>query len=591
MPQIKNIQEVTQTTGEVVDTTYGAAIPLDGALTYSAQCVLDVDTPSAKTFDSGAANVSDTSTVADVGVKEVSDVTCVAEAGVKEVNTVTCVADIAGSLNSTYFLFSAMNTGGGSQTNYYVWYNVNEAGVDPAVPGKTGIMVALATGAIDTDVATATRSAITAASTGKVTITGATVDVIITGNFMGDATSASDGTAATNFVFVNTTAGVASNLNSKYFNYETKNLGGASVNLRYVWYNVNGEGVDPAPASRTGIAVAIVLSAVADTDVADATRTALAADTKVVITGGTSHCIITNVNMGNVTNTANGAASPGFSYSITAGVASNLNNSYMTFSETANAVNYYAWFNINSEGTDPALSGKTGIEVTGVASVTANNIASAARSAIDAAIGAAIVISGSTNHIVLTNSTRGACTATANGAVSPGFSVSNSPAGADVEVSIDPDNWVTIPSHGLTTGLKGQLTSTGTLPAGVTTGVDYFIIALTANTVQFASSLALAQAGTALPLTDTGTDAAVNTFTSTSIAGGTVKLQKSNDSLNIPASSVTNWSDEGSATNITADANLWLEKVNPTGNWMRLVFAITAGRYSSSNSIVVKGQD
>ncbi len=103
---------------------------------------------------------------------------------------------------------------------------------------------------------------------------------------------------------------------------------------------------------------------------------------------------------------------------------------------------------------------------------------------------------------------------------------------------------------------------------------------------QFASSLALAQAGTALEITDTGTDAGVNTFTSTSIAGGTVKLQKSNDGL---GASPVNWSDEGSATNITADANLWLEKINPTGNWMRLAFTITAGRFSTSNEIVVKG--
>lgn len=587
MPQIKIIHTEIQTESEVVDTLYGDPVSLDGALTYSAQCVVDVNTPSAKTFDSGAANVSTTQTVADAGVKEVSDVTCVAEAGVKEVNTVTCIADIAGSLNSTYFLFSAMNTGGGSQTNYYVWYNVNGAGVDPAVAGKTGISVALATGAIDTAVASATRSAITSASTGKVTITGATVAVIITGNFMGNATNASDGGAATNFVFVNTTPGVASTLNSKYFNYETKNLGGASVNLRYVWYNVNAEGVDPAPASRTGIAVAITLAAVADTDVAAATKTALAADNKVSISGATSHCIITNVYMGNVTNAANGAASPGFSYSITPGVASNLNNTYFRFSETANAVNYACWYNINSEGTLPVPSGSpTMIEVTAAASRSANNIAGDSRTAIDAAIGPAIVISGGTNEIILTNSTRGACTATANGAVTPAFTIANSPAGADVEVFITPDNWVSIPSHGLTTGLKGQLTTTGTLPAGVTTGVDYFIISLTANTVSFASSLALAQAGTAIALTDTGTDAAVNTFTSTSIAGATVKLQKSNDD---PSSIPANWSDEGSATNITVDANLWLEKINPTGNWMRLAFTITAGRLSTSNTIVVKG--
>ncbi len=169
--------------------------------------------------------------------------------------------------------------------------------------------------------------------------------------------------------------------------------------------------------------------------------------------------------------------------------------------------------------------------------------------------------------------------------MSPGFTIANSPAGVTPEVDIALDS-VTIPSHGLTTGLVGRLTSTGTLPAGVTTGVDYYIIALTANSVQFAASLVLAQAGTAIDLTDVGSDNAVNTFTSTAISGATVKLQKSNDSLLAPPS---NWIDEGTATTISGDGIVWLEKVSPTGNWMRLVFAITTGRLTTSNTIIVKG--
>ena len=584
MPQIKIINEKIDTNDDVITSFNGDAIPLDGALTFSAQINVDVDTPAAKTFDSGAANVSTTETVADVGVKEVTDVTCVADAGAVEVSTATTAPDIAGSLNSTYYTFSAMNTGGATETDYYVWMNINSAGVDPAVPGATGIEVAGATNIGANDLATAMRAAITTIAGTKVVVSGATDQVVITGRFMGNATGIADGAAPTGFTLATTTAGVASNLNSKYFNYETKNLGGATVNLRYTWYNVNGEGVDPAPASRTGIVVPITLGAQADTDVGSATRTALAADTLVAITGGTTHCIITNDYMGNVTNADNGAASPGFSYAITPGVASNLNNTYFTFSETSNAVNYYAWFNINAEGTDPALAGKTGIEVAAVASRSANNIASDSRTAIDGAIGAAIVVSGGTNQIILTNSTRGTCTATANGAVTPGFTIANSPAGVAVEVSIDPDNYVTIPAHGLTTGLKGQLTTTGTLPAGLSLATDYFAIALSANTVQFATSLANALAGTEVTITDTGADDSVNTFTATSIAGATVKLQKSNDSSN-----PTNWSDATPATDITADANLWLEKVNPTGNWMRLVYTLTAGSMSMTTHTIVKG--
>lgn len=75
--------------------------------------------------------------------------------GTKEKTQVTTVADVAGSLNNKYFtLHSAANA-----TSYYVWYNVNGAGVDPA-PGGTGIMVAIPTGASATAVALATATAV-----------------------------------------------------------------------------------------------------------------------------------------------------------------------------------------------------------------------------------------------------------------------------------------------------------------------------------------------------------------------------------------------------------------------------------------------
>jgi hypothetical protein len=140
---------------------------------------------------------------------------------------------------------------------------------------------------------------------------------------------------------------------------------------------------------------------------------------------------------------------------------------------------------------------------------------------------------------------------------------------------------ITIASHGLTTGLKGQLTSTGTLPTGLSLATDYFIISIDTNTVRFASSLANAQAGTAITPSTQGTSGAVNTFTSTAIAGASVTLQESNDD--------TNYSDVASATSITADAVLTLKKVDPECRYYRLKFAITAGRMSSSNVILTKG--
>ena len=60
--------------------------------------------------------------------------------GLAEKTTVTCVADTAGSLNDTYFLLNTPSQG------FYVWYNVAGAGTDPALSGKVGIEVQIATG-------------------------------------------------------------------------------------------------------------------------------------------------------------------------------------------------------------------------------------------------------------------------------------------------------------------------------------------------------------------------------------------------------------------------------------------------------------
>lgn len=122
----------------------------------------------------------------------------------KEVQDITLVADTAGSLNSTFFTFNTT----GDTVGYYVWYNINSAGVDPAPSGRTGIAVTGATGATANTLATATRAAITAAiSTSVIVVTGATSHVILTNVPYGATTAAADGTAATGFTFSVTTTG------------------------------------------------------------------------------------------------------------------------------------------------------------------------------------------------------------------------------------------------------------------------------------------------------------------------------------------------------------------------------------------------
>lgn len=71
------------------------------------------------------------------------------------VEDITVLGDSGGSLNNEYFL---VNTPG-DISKFYVWYNVNGAGVDPAIPGREGIQVPLSTGDTANIVALATRLA------------------------------------------------------------------------------------------------------------------------------------------------------------------------------------------------------------------------------------------------------------------------------------------------------------------------------------------------------------------------------------------------------------------------------------------------
>lgn len=144
---------------------------------------------------------------------------------------------------------------------------------------------------------------------------------------------------------------------------------------------------------------------------------------------------------------------------------------------------------------------------------------------------------------------------------------------------------MTAAANGFTTGLKGQASNSGgALPTGLSGSTDYFVIVVTADTFKLATSLANALAGTAINITTNGTG--TQTFTPTSIAGATVKLQKSNT-----PSDANSWVDEGSATTITADSYNFLEKVDPSAKAMRVAYTLTAGSLSATNYIIGKGVD
>ncbi len=141
-------------------------------------------------------------------------------------------------------------------------------------------------------------------------------------------------------------------------------------------------------------------------------------------------------------------------------------------------------------------------------------------------------------------------------------------------------NTVTIADHGYPTGLVGELTSTGTLPGGLSTSTSYYIISVDANTISFADTYDHALAGTAINITNQGTDGATNTFTPDAITGGEITFQKSNDAVN--------WSDIAAGTAITVDAAVWLDVTAYSYAWVRASLEIDSGSFTVDLKLLIK---
>lgn len=133
-------------------------------------------------------------------------------------------------------------------------------------------------------------------------------------------------------------------------------------------------------------------------------------------------------------------------------------------------------------------------------------------------------------------------------------------------VTVNPANTITITAHGFFTGLKVALSGTN-LPTGLS-ATNYWVIRVDANTIQLASSLVNANAGTAVHITGQGTtsDAALTPATLSQVA----KLQQSNDGI-------TYFDVSGLTVTITGAGNtLWLV-TSPPAFWHQLVVTPTGG--------------
>lgn len=147
---------------------------------------------------------------------------------------------------------------------------------------------------------------------------------------------------------------------------------------------------------------------------------------------------------------------------------------------------------------------------------------------------------------------------------------------------------ITITAHAFpTTGLKVAATTSGVLPGGLS-ATNYYVIVVDANTIKLASSLANAQAGTAVDITSAA-GGGTHTLTPAALAGATITLLKSNSYDPVTASGTFDAVE--AATSITADGDIWISDIDPEYEWACVSFTLTAGQLSASTTVVVKSDN
>jgi flagellin-like hook-associated protein FlgL len=257
--------------------------------------------------------------------------------GIQE-STVFYASSGIGTTPGSYLTFY---TPGGQ---YYAWfYNTDTSqGSDPS-PGGTGIQVNINDSMSDSDVASAIQSAVQSAA--PVSVSTSSSQFTITNNSGGAVSDASG------YGFSGVSTQGTTTDNNDYFSFSATN------GNYYVWFNVGGIGTDPS-LGGTGIQVSLNSydsSSTVASNIAAAIRSSMA-HVSSYDSSGTFY--IQNNNSGNVTD-ASGWGSP----SITSqGSDPSYNADYFTFDSGSGS--YYVWFLRDSAyGSDPGISGRTGIQI------------------------------------------------------------------------------------------------------------------------------------------------------------------------------------------------------------------------------------
>lgn len=138
---------------------------------------------------------------------------------------------------------------------------------------------------------------------------------------------------------------------------------------------------------------------------------------------------------------------------------------------------------------------------------------------------------------------------------------------ADVNVST---NIITIAAHGFVNGTKVAATTSGVLPGGLS-ATNYWVIYVSATTIKLASSLANAEAGTAVDITSAA-GGGTHTLTPATSAGNIAKVQVSSDN--------SNWSDLGSytVTIATTSGNSSFEIGQLNSKYVSVLYTPSAGQ-------------
>lgn len=126
-----------------------------------------------------------------------------------------------------------------------------------------------------------------------------------------------------------------------------------------------------------------------------------------------------------------------------------------------------------------------------------------------------------------------------------------------VTITIAAPGVVSYTSHGLSTGDKVYITTTGALPTGLTASTSYYVVSVDANSFSLATSEANAIAGT--KITTTGSQSGTHTL----FAGGIVNQQASSTqsgNLNITTQTIV-----GAKSFLTSDGTDFITTIKNTG--------------------------